>query len=113
VLAASALAGAADEPASNCDNLPTEVPAPVVAAAQDDGVRLRSAEATESTARSLVAGHSRVEIAQIEHDAATTTKKARPAVDEADAPLLFQREKSASGRTLKPFTRRRNLDVEK
>jgi hypothetical protein len=54
-----------------------------------------------------------VEIAQIEHDVATTTKKARSAVDEDDAPLLFQREKSASGRTLKLSTRRRNLDVEK
>jgi hypothetical protein len=36
-------------------------------------------------------------------------KKARPAADEDDAPLLVQREKSASGRTLKPSTRRRDL----
>lgn len=40
-------------------------------------------------------------------------KKARPAADEDDAPLLVQREKSASGRILKPSTRRRDLEVEK
>ena len=62
-LAASALAGAADEPASDGDDLPTEMPARAVAAAQGDGVRLRSTEAAESIARSLVASHSRMEIA--------------------------------------------------
>jgi hypothetical protein len=40
-------------------------------------------------------------------------KKARPAADEDDAPLLVQGEKSASGRTLKPSTSKQDLDVEK
>jgi len=66
VLAASALADAAAEPASDDEGSPMEAPAPVVAVEQGDGARLRASEAAESAARSLMAGHPQMEIAQMQ-----------------------------------------------
>jgi len=65
VLAASALASAAGEPASEYEGSPMTARALVVAAARCAGARPRAAEAAEGAARSLAAGRPRMEIAEL------------------------------------------------
>ena len=65
VLAAAALASAADEPASDYEGAPMAGRAPVAAAARCPRVQLRATEAAESAAHSLVAGRPSMELAQL------------------------------------------------